>query len=63
MYTIINEGNAELKIAVAGKISKEMPVFYNPVMKLNRTISVLLIKSFFDKKIRIAEPLAGSGIR
>ena len=63
MYTIINEGNAELKIAVAGKISKEMPVFYNPVMKLNRDISVLLLNSVDKKGLQIADPLAGTGVR
>src|SRR3989338_911290 len=63
MYTIINEGNAELKIAVAGKISKEMPVFYNPVMKLNRDISILLLNSIDKKNLQIADPLAGTGVR
>src|SRR3989338_11630452 len=57
------EGNAIIYSEKTKKISKQMEVFYNPVMKLNRSISVLLIKSFFDEKIRIADILAGSGIR
>lgn len=60
---IVKEGNAEIYAEKSEKISKQMEVFYNPVMRLNRSISVLLIKSFFDEKIRIADILAGSGIR
>ena len=41
MYNIINEGSINLKIPKAEKISKEMDVFYNPVMGLNRDISIL----------------------
>jgi len=63
MYNIINEGSAKLRIAAAKKISKEMPVFYNPVMKLNRDIAVLLLNSMDKKNLQIADPLAGSGIR
>jgi tRNA (guanine26-N2/guanine27-N2)-dimethyltransferase len=40
-----------------------MDVFYNPVMKLNRDISVLLLNSIDAKNTQIALPLAGSGIR
>ncbi len=42
--------------------SKKVSVFYNPVMKLNRDICVLLISSL-KKKVSVADPLAGSGIR
>ena len=63
MHNIINEGSAKLRIAAAKKISKEMPVFYNPVMKLNRDIAVLLLNSIDKKNLQIADPLAGSGIR
>jgi tRNA (guanine26-N2/guanine27-N2)-dimethyltransferase len=63
MYEIIREGNAIIRIKKADKISKEMDVFYNPVMKLNRDISVLLLNSIDAKNTQIALPLAGSGIR
>lgn len=33
-----------------GKISKDLEVFYNPIMKFNRNISILLLNSF-EKKI------------
>jgi len=41
--------------------TKDMDVFYNPVMKTNRDISVAIISMFKPK--RIADPLAGCGIR
>ena len=42
------------------------PVFYNPVMELNRDIAILTVKSYqklLNKKISICEPLTSSGIR
>ena len=59
----IKEGDTVISVGKTEKISKQMEVFYNPVMKLNRSISVLVVKSFFGRKIRIADILAGSGIR
>lgn len=63
MLTKIKEGKAEAYIYNAEKISREMPVFYNPDMKLNRDISTALIKSTGKNKLIIADILAGSGIR
>ncbi|MFH1770702.1 MAG: tRNA (guanine(26)-N(2))-dimethyltransferase [archaeon] len=63
MEQIVGEGKAIIKVASEKKISKKLPVFYNPVMKLNRDISVLLLNSVSDKDLQIALPLAGSGIR
>ncbi len=45
------------------KISKELTVFYNPLMKLNRDISMLVIKTYFSKPITFCDPMAASGIR
>jgi tRNA (guanine26-N2/guanine27-N2)-dimethyltransferase len=42
------------------------PVFYNPVMELNRDISVLAVQAYqrrMDREISICEPLASSGVR
>jgi tRNA (guanine26-N2/guanine27-N2)-dimethyltransferase len=42
------------------------PVFYNPVMELNRDISVLALQAYqprIDREISICEPLASSGVR
>lgn len=60
---IINEGSVKLKIPKTSKISKEMEVFYNPVMGMNRDISVLLLNSINKKDMQIADPLAASGVR
>ena len=60
---IINEGAIKLKIPHAEKISKEMDVFYNPIMSLNRDISILLLNSINKNNLQIADPLAASGVR
>jgi len=60
---LINEGKAKLNVELADTVSKQMEVFYNPVMKFNRDISVLLLNSVKDKDMNIADMLAGSGIR
>src|SRR3989304_1658473 len=42
------------------------PVFYNPVMELNRDIAVLAFQAFqrmINREITICEPLTSSGIR
>ena len=42
------------------------PVFYNPVMELNRDISVLALQAFqrvANREISICEPLTSSGVR
>ncbi len=47
------------------QISASLPVFYNPRMRLNRDISVLLFSGYLESNnIEImCEPLTGSGIR
>jgi len=42
------------------------PVFYNPVMKLNRDVAVLALQAYQSmsgREISVCEPLAGCGIR
>lgn len=42
------------------------PVFYNPVMKLNRDVAVLALQAYqstVGREISVCEPLAGCGIR
>src|SRR3989338_1105201 len=46
-----------------GDVNSKMEVFYNPVMVSNRNISILLLNSLPNKDMKIADPLAGSGIR
>ncbi|MBC8500514.1 MAG: hypothetical protein ISS25_03055 [Nanoarchaeota archaeon] len=63
MFQIIQEGKAKIKVSREKKISKKLLVFYNPVMKLNRDISVLLLNSLRKSKLQIGLPLSGTGIR
>ena len=44
-------------------VNAKMEVFYNPVMVSNRNISILFLNSIVNKNLKIALPLAGSGIR
>ena len=60
---ITNEASTRLKIPKIEKISKEMGVFYNPAMSLNRDISVLLLNSLNKSNMQIADPLAATGVR
>jgi len=61
MYETIKEGSAIIRIKKAQKISKEMEVFYNPIMGLNRDITILLLQQF--PSMHICDPLAASGVR
>jgi len=63
MYQKISEGKASLFVPKTEKISRSLPVFYNPVMKFNRDVSVLILKTLKGKDYQIALPLAGTGVR
>lgn len=60
--SLLSEGSAVFH-ASTGKISRELEVFYNPVMKLNRDVCILLLNSVKNNGLGIADVLAGSGIR
>jgi len=60
---LIKEGSAQLKVELNKKISKDMPVFYNPVMKFNRDMTILFLNALNRKKLQISLPLSGTGIR
>jgi len=71
---VINEGKAriivpDLKAFVTDPSDyapSKAPVFYNPVMELNRDLAVLAVQAFrrnIKREITICEPLTGSGIR
>lgn len=63
MYELIEEGRARVKVKKAKKISREMGVFYNSIMKHNRDISVLLLDCIKKKDMQIGLPMAGTGVR
>jgi len=60
---IVNEGSIKLDISMSKIVSRKMEVFYNPVMELNRTVSVLLLGCIHRNDLQIGLPLAGSGVR
>jgi len=62
----IKEGLVTVKAPEFDKISSKAPVFYNPVMELNRDLSVLAIKAYqkeLSREISICDAFGGSGIR
>jgi tRNA (guanine26-N2/guanine27-N2)-dimethyltransferase len=63
METTLREGTAVIYATKQDILSKKMPVFYNPVMKHNRDISILLLAALPDTGLRVCLPLAGSGVR
>lgn len=62
-YEQIKEGKAKLDVPLADVVSKDLPVFYNPEMKMNRDLSLLLLKTIEKNELQVALPLAGSGVR
>ncbi|MEM4268023.1 MAG: tRNA (guanine(10)-N(2))-dimethyltransferase [Candidatus Woesearchaeota archaeon] len=63
MYKTIREGQALIKVPIEDKISRKLPVFYNPLMKFNRDVSILILNALKKSRLNIADPLAGTGIR
>ena len=61
---LIQEQNIKIKATLPGRdATRKQEVFYNPVMKFNRDISILILNSIKKNHLQIALPLAGSGIR
>lgn len=62
----VDEGQVSIKIPVFEKVSAKAPVFYNPVMELNRDLSVLALQAYRNEQeenIKICDAFGGSGIR
>ena len=60
---MITEHDIKINVKLPKKVSREMDVFYNPQMVSNRNISITLLNALGKKKLNLALPLAGSGIR
>jgi tRNA (guanine26-N2/guanine27-N2)-dimethyltransferase len=63
---IIHEGKVILRVPKFDKVSSRAPVFYNPVMELNRDLSVAALTVFrngLDHDIWVCDAFGGSGIR
>ena len=62
----VDEGLVKIQVPNFEKVSSEAPVFYNPVMELNRDISVVVINQYrkqLDHDITICDAFGGTGIR
>jgi len=65
-HMLINEGQVRIKVPTFEKVSSRAPVFYNPVMELNRDLSVLVFNQFqseINSDLNICDAFGGSGIR
>ena len=56
------EGSTSFWTDSEEKITKDMPVFYNPVMKLNRDLTLAMLLTM-PNDIRIGLPMEASGLR
>ncbi len=63
MFKQITEGDTVVKVPAEEKISKELEVFYNPVMRFNRDMTVFVLSALKRKGMQVGLPLAGTGIR
>ena len=49
-----------------GELSVKSPVFYNPKMSLNRDLAIIVLLAHHkcvNKKLRVCEPMTGTGVR
>ncbi len=61
---LLSEHSAKINITLPkGDVNAKMEVFFNPIMISNRNISILLLNEISNTNMKIADPLAGSGIR
>lgn len=60
---LITEGKASIEVDTADIVSKDLEVFYNPDMVLNRDMTLAVLQTHFDSPVCMALPLAGSGVR
>ncbi|MFH1424607.1 MAG: methyltransferase [archaeon] len=61
----ISEGSVQISIPAQPSSPKESEAFYNPEMKLNRDLSILVAQEFFKtrKAVSVCEPLSATGVR
>jgi len=61
----VTEGKTRLFVPdpAVYKTPENAPVFYNPMMKTDRDISVIMLKKFLAKKAKIADIMSGLGTR
>jgi len=62
----IAEGSVKVVVPKLKVLAKKAPVFYNPLMKLNRDIAIAALQIYqkmLSRKLLVCEPLAGCGVR
>ncbi len=63
----VREGKAEILVPeLRDIVSSDMPVFYNPKMRVNRDLAVLALRylcSKLGREVKVADPLSASGVR
>jgi tRNA (guanine26-N2/guanine27-N2)-dimethyltransferase len=65
-FLYVDEGQVRVKIPQFEKVTAKAPVFFNPVMELNRDLSVTALTTYQQQKeddITICDAFGGSGIR
>ncbi|WP_448584249.1 tRNA (guanine(10)-N(2))-dimethyltransferase [Thermocrinis sp.] len=60
---MIREGKAIISVETPEVVSSDMPVFYNPVMVVNRDISLLIVNAMEGKDLVVCDPMGASGVR
>ncbi len=67
MGKIIREGSVDISVPSGRRIKKSDEVFYNPVMKFNRDLSVFVVRAFSSvfggKGLVAVDGLSASGVR
>ncbi|MFH1850175.1 MAG: hypothetical protein ABH879_08425 [archaeon] len=57
----VKEGAIEFYSHIDSRVSKDLPVFYNPAMRLNRDLTILILKGLDCRSL--CDPLCGCGVR
>ncbi|MDW8032121.1 MAG: tRNA (guanine(10)-N(2))-dimethyltransferase [Aquificaceae bacterium] len=60
---MIKEGKVYLELSLPSVVSSQMEVFYNPQMRENRDMSLLLLLSLPFERLKVCDPMGASGVR
>ncbi|MCS7262836.1 MAG: tRNA (guanine(26)-N(2))-dimethyltransferase [Aquificaceae bacterium] len=60
---MLREGKVLFELCVPQVVSSEMEVFYNPHMRENRDISLLVLLHLPFPKVKVCDPMGASGVR
>lgn len=58
---IVKEGKIEVEV-FEGKVSRDLPVFYNPRKRIDRDISIFLLKEILPNDAKVLDMLSASGV-